>query len=77
MTVADDGTAVSKNVTLGQKVGSYYIIESGLDENDEVIVGGLTNLKDGATISSSLVTGESLGLSLGDSVKQDGEAGNG
>lgn len=77
MTVADDGTAVSKNVTLGQKVGSYYIIESGLDENDEVIVGGLTNLKDGAAISSSLVTGESLGLSLGDSVKQDGEAGNG
>ena len=77
MTVADDGTAVSKNVTLGQKVGSYYIIESGLDENDEVIVGGLTNLKDGATISSSRVTGESLGLSLGDSVKQDGEAGNG
>ena len=76
LTVGSDGTAVSKNVTLGQKVGSYYIIESGLDENDEVIVGGLTNLKDGAAISPSLVTGESLGLSFGDSVKQEGD-GNG
>lgn len=77
MTVGSDGTAVSKNVTLGQKVGSYYIIKSGVDENDEVIVGGLTNLKDGAAISTSLVTGESLGLSLSDSDTQDKEAGNG
>lgn len=59
-----DNKSVSKIVTLGDKVGSYYIVKSGLSEDDTVVVEGLTNLKEGQTLNVTMSTPEELGLSL-------------
>ena len=59
-----DNKSVSKMVTLGDKVGSYYIVKSGLSEEDTVVVEGLTNLKEGQALQVTMSTPEELGLSL-------------
>lgn len=62
----DDNQSVSKIVTLGDKVGSYYIVKKGLTEKDVVVVEGLTNLKEGQTLNPTAATAEELGLSMKD-----------
>ena len=62
----EDNKSVSKIVTLGDKVGSYYIVKSGLTENDTVVVEGLTNLKEGQELAITMSTPEELSLSLSD-----------
>ena len=62
----DDDQSVSKIVTLGDKVGSYYIVKKGLTEQDVVVVEGLTNLKEGQKLNPKAVTAEELGLSMKD-----------
>ena len=62
----DDDQSVSKIVTLGDKVGSYYIVKKGLTEKDVVVVEGLTNLKEGQKLNPKAVTAEELGLSMKD-----------
>lgn len=60
----DNNQSVSKIVTLGDKVGSYYIVKKGLTEKDVVVVEGLTNLKEGQTLNPTAATAEELGLSM-------------
>lgn len=62
----DDDQSASKIVTLGDKVGSYYIVKKGLTEKDVVVVEGLTNLKEGQKLNPKAVTAEELGLSMKD-----------
>ena len=62
----DNNQSVSKIVTLGDKVGSYYIVKKGLTEKDVVVVEGLTNLKEGQKLNPKAVTAEELGLSMKD-----------
>ena len=62
----DDDQSVSKIVTLGDKVGSYYIVKKGLTEKDVVVVEGLTNLKEGQKLNPKAVTAEELGLLMKD-----------
>ena len=62
--VGEDNKSVSKLVTLGDQVGSYYIVESGLTQDDNVVVEGLTNLKEGQPLNAAETTAEELGLSL-------------
>lgn len=64
MVVGPDNKSVSKNVTLGDKVGSYWIVKSGLDANDKVIVEGLTKLQEGVALNVTMATPEELGLSF-------------
>ncbi len=64
LVVGEDGKSVSKNVKLGEKVGSYYIVKSGLSDSDIVIVEGLTNLQSGAEVAVTMVTAEDMGFSV-------------
>ena len=64
MTVGPDGKSVAKTVTLGAKVGSYYIINSGLTTNDNVIVEGLTSLREGVDLAVTNVTPGEMGFTL-------------
>ena len=64
LVVGEDGKSVSKNVKLGEKVGSYYIIEKGLAPTDVVIVEGLTTLQAGQDIDVTMVTPEEMGFSI-------------
>lgn len=64
MVVGPDNKSVTKAVTLGDKVGSYWIVTSGLDSNDTVIVEGLTKLQEGVDLNVTMVTPEELDLSF-------------
>ena len=62
----DSGKSLSKIVKLGEKVGSYYIINDGLSVNDTVIVEGLTNLQSGKDLEVTMVTAKDMGFSIRD-----------
>lgn len=62
--VGSDNKSVSRQVTLGDQVGSYYVVKSGLTKDDNVVVEGLTNLKEGQELNVTETTADELGLSL-------------
>ena len=62
--VGPDNKSVSKPATLGEKVGSYYIIKDGISADDVVVVEGLTNLQEGKDLSVTMVTPEDMNFSL-------------
>lgn len=65
LVVGDDGKSQTRNVELGEKVGSYYIITKGVAANDKVIVEGLTKLTDGMNIAVTMVKPEEMGFTMG------------
>ena len=67
--VDKDGKSLSKIVELEEKVGSYYIVKSGLSVNDLVIVEGLTNLQSGKDLDVTIVTADEMGFSTEDSTQ--------
>lgn len=69
LTVGKDGKSQSKTVELDEKIGSYYIVKSGLSVNDVVIVEGLTNLQSGKDLDVTMVTADEMGFSTKDSAK--------
>ncbi len=69
ITVGKDGKSQSKTVELDEKVGSYYIVKSGLSINDLVIVEGLTNLQSGKDLDVTIVTADEMGFSTEDSTQ--------
>ena len=64
MVVGKDGKSETRTVTLGDKVGSYYIIEDGITPQDTVIVEGLTNLQEGVDLAVTEVTAGEMGFTL-------------
>ena len=62
LVVGEDGKSLSKTVELDEKVGSYFIVKSGLNANDLVIVEGLTNLQSGKDLAVTTVTAEEMGF---------------
>lgn len=63
-TVGEDNKAVSKEIVLGDKVGSYWVVESGLTADDIIVVEGLTKLQDGMDLNVTMATPEELKLSF-------------
>ena len=64
MVVGKDGRSEARTVTLGDKVGSYYIIESGITPQDTVVVEGLTNLQEGMDLAVTTVSAGEMGFTL-------------
>ena len=67
MVVGEDGKSKAVNVELGTKVGSYYVVNSGLTGNEQVVVEGLTSLTEGMDMNVTTVTPEDMGFSLTES----------
>ena len=68
MLVGSDNKAVARTITLGDKIGSYYVVKDGLDSSDIVVVEGLTTLQEGGDLAVTMVTADEMGFSLeGDS----------
>ena len=65
---SDNKSAVRK-IELGEKIGSYYIVKSGLKADDLVIVEGLTNLRDGMPLEVTQVTAKEMDFSFSPSAK--------
>ncbi|WP_288312409.1 efflux RND transporter periplasmic adaptor subunit [uncultured Selenomonas sp.] len=64
MVVGDDGKSEARKIELGQQVGSYYIVKSGLSAEDTVIVEGLSSLTEGKDLTVTMVTPADMGFSL-------------
>ena len=64
MVVGPDGKSATKAVTLGDKVGSFWVVKDGLTTDDTVIVEGLTKLREGVPLNVTMVTPDELGLSF-------------
>nr|WP_320146195.1 efflux RND transporter periplasmic adaptor subunit [uncultured Anaeromusa sp.] len=61
VTVAtESNTAESRPVKLGEKVGNWYIVESGLAAGDRVVVEGVDKVKQGAQMAVTLLSPESI-----------------
>lgn len=64
MVVDPDGKSEARTVTLGDKVGSYYIVKDGVTAADSVIVEGLTSLREGMNLIVTMVSADDMGFSL-------------
>ena len=64
MCVGPDGKSVAKSVELGQQIGSYYVVTSGITANDTIVVEGLTNLREGVDLAATEVTAGEMGFTL-------------
>ncbi len=53
-----------RKVTLGEKVGSYYVVTDGLNDNDMVVVEGLSRLSSGIPLNVTVVSADEMGFSL-------------
>lgn len=53
--VDDEDNVARKNVELGQRHGVMWIVESGLDEGDRVIVNGIQKVRSGMTVTATPV----------------------
>lgn len=64
MVVNADKQAEPRLVTLGEKVGSFWLVKKGLTVNDTVVVEGLTKLQEGTALDVTIVTPAELELSV-------------
>ncbi|WP_308546608.1 efflux RND transporter periplasmic adaptor subunit [uncultured Selenomonas sp.] len=64
MVVGADGKSEARKIELGQQVGSYYIVKSGLSAEDTVVVEGLSSLTEGKELVVTMVTPEDMGFSF-------------
>ena len=64
-----DNKSVIKKITLGEKIGSYYIVKEGLKPDDMIIVEGLTMLREGMPLEVTQVTAKDMDFSFNPSEK--------
>ena len=64
-----DNTSAVRKIEIGEKIGSYYIVKSGLKADDWVIVEGLTNLRDGMPLEVTQVTAKDMDFSFSPSAE--------
>ncbi|MBR2518749.1 MAG: efflux RND transporter periplasmic adaptor subunit [Selenomonadaceae bacterium] len=66
MVVGKDNKSEARTVELGDQVGSYFVVTSGVNTSDTVIVEGLTNLREGIDLDIKTVTPGEMGFTLAD-----------
>ena len=64
MVVGKDNKSEARTVELGDQVGSYFVVTSGINTTDTVIVEGLTNLREGVELDVKTVTPGEMGFTL-------------
>lgn len=62
--VGADNKAEAREVQLGAKVGSFYIVKSGVTAADKIVVEGLAKIQNGVALDVTEVTPEELQLSF-------------
>ncbi len=64
MVVGKDNKSEARTVELGDQVGSYFVVTKGISTSDNVIVEGLTNLREGIELNVKNVTPGEMGFTL-------------
>lgn len=68
MVVGKENKSEARTVELGDQVGSYFIVTKGINTSDNVIVEGLTNLREGVDLDVKTVTPGEMGFTLSEVV---------
>lgn len=56
--IVDEGNKISmRKITVGQRIGPMWVIESGLSPGEQVVTDGGMKVRDGASVSPTLVEG--------------------
>ena len=50
--VGSDNKVAFKTVTMGPRLGSLWVVESGLEGNERVVVAGLQRLREGMVVNA-------------------------
>jgi len=64
MVVGKENKSEARTVELGEQVGSYFVVNSGISTSDTVVVEGLTNLREGVELDVKTVTPGEMGFTL-------------
>ena len=64
MVVGKDNKSEARTVELGDQVGSYFVVTSGINTDDTVVVEGLTNLREGVELDVKTVTAGEMDFTL-------------
>ena len=64
MVVGKDNKSEARTVELGDQIGSYFVVNSGISTDDTVVVEGLTNLREGIELDVKTVTPGEMGFTL-------------
>ena len=64
MVVGKENKSEARTVELGEQVGSYFVVTSGINVSDTVVVEGLTNLREGVELNVKEVTPGEMGFTL-------------
>ena len=64
MVVGKENKSEARTVELGDQVGSYFVVTSGINVSDTVVVEGLTNLREGVELDVKTVTPGEMGFTL-------------
>ena len=64
MVVGKENKSEARTVELGDQVGSYFVVNSGISTDDTVVVEGLTNLREGIELDVKTVTPGEMGFTL-------------
>ena len=64
MVVGADGKSEARTVEIDRQVGSYYIVKKGVTAEDNVIVEGLTDLREGVDLAITNVTPGEMGFTM-------------
>ncbi|MBD3878777.1 MAG: efflux RND transporter periplasmic adaptor subunit [Quinella sp. 1Q5] len=64
MVVGKENKSEARTVELGDQVGSYFVVNSGINTDDTVVVEGLTNLREGVELDVKTVTPGEMGFTL-------------
>ncbi len=64
MVVGNENKSEARTVELGDQVGSYFVVTKGVNTSDNVIVEGLTNLREGIELDVKTVTPGEMGFTL-------------
>ena len=54
--IGQDGTVSQKAVELGGTTGAFTIVKSGLADGDQIVVDGLTKVKNGVKVQATELT---------------------
>jgi len=52
--VGEDGVVHARHITVGQELPHLYIVESGLEEGEHILIDGLRRVRDGDTIEPQM-----------------------
>ncbi|HOC41526.1 MAG TPA: efflux RND transporter periplasmic adaptor subunit [Thermoanaerobaculales bacterium] len=63
--VGADNTIELRQVQTGQRIGSLWVVDSGLAAGERIVVEGLQKLRPGATVTPEMVTISETGLAAG------------